>query len=39
MEGMKIYSNIKSIIGTFKKQGKNFRNEISNIYKNIPVSI
>ena len=39
MEGMKIYSNIKSIIGTLKKQGKNFYNEISNIYKNIPVSI
>ena len=39
MEGMKIYSNIKSIIGTLKKQGRNFYNEISNIYKNIPVSI
>ena len=39
MEGMNIYSNIKSIIGTLKKQGRNFYNEISNIYKNIPVSI
>ena len=39
MEGMKIYSNIKSIIGTLKKQGRNFYDEISKIYKNILVSI
>ena len=39
MEGMKIYSNIKSIIGTLKNKEENFYNEISNIYKNIPVSI
>ena len=39
MQGMNIYSNIKSIIGTLKKQGRNFYDEISNIYKNIPVSI
>ena len=39
MDGMKIYSNIKSIIGTLKKQGKNFYKEIFNIYENIPVSI
>lgn len=30
---------ILSIIGTLKKQGRNFYDEISNIYKNIPVSI
>ena len=39
MEGMKIYANIKSIIGTLKKQGKNFYTAIFNIYENIPVSI
>lgn len=39
MEGLKIYSNIKSIIGTLKKQGKNFYDEIKNIYQNIPVKI
>ena len=39
MEGMKVYSNIRSIIVTFKKQGKNFYELINNIYKNIPVSI
>lgn len=39
MEGMRIYSTIKSIIGTLKKQGRNFYDEISKIYKNIPVSI
>ena len=39
MEGMSIYSNVKSIIGTLKKQGRNFYDEISNIYINIPVSI
>lgn len=39
MEGMKIYTNIKSIIGTLKKQGKNFYTAIFNIYGNIPVSI
>lgn len=39
MDGMKIYSNIKSIIGTLKKQGRNFYKEIFNIYENIPVNI
>ena len=39
MEGMKVYSNIRSIIVTFKKQGKNFYEAINKIYKNIPVSI
>ena len=39
MEGMKVYSNIRSIIVTLKKQGKNFYELINNIYKNIPVSI
>lgn len=39
MEGMKIYANIKSIIGTLKKQGKNFYRAIFNIYENIPVNI
>ena len=39
MEGMKVYSNIRSIIVTFKKQGKNFYEVINNVYKNIPVSI
>lgn len=39
MEGMKIYANIKSIIGTLKKQGRNFYREIFNIYENIPVNI
>lgn len=36
MEGTKAYSNIRSIIVTFKKQWKNFYN---NIYKDITVSI
>lgn len=39
MEGIKIYLNIKSIIGTFKKRGENFYNKIFKIYENIPVSI
>ena len=39
MEGIKIYLNIKSIIGTFKKRGQNFYNNIFKIYENIPVSI
>lgn len=39
MEGIKIYLNIKSIIGTMKKRGQNFYNEILKIYENIPVSI
>lgn len=39
MEGIKIYLNIKSIIGTLKKQGRNFCKEIYNIYENIPVAI
>ena len=37
MEGIKIYLDIKSIIGTLKKQGRNFYKEIYNIYENIPV--
>lgn len=39
MEGIKIYLNIKSIIGTLKKRGENFYNRIFKIYENIPVSI
>ena len=39
MKGIKIYLNIKSIIGTLKKQGRNFYKEIFNIYENIPVEI
>ncbi len=39
MSGMRIYANIKSIIGTLKKQGKDFYEIIFNIYENIPVSI
>lgn len=39
MEGIKIYLDIKSIIGTLKKQGRNFYKEICNIYENIPVAI
>ena len=39
MEGMKIYLDIKSIIGTLKKQGRNFYKEIFNIYENISVEI
>lgn len=39
MEGIKIYLNIKSIIGTFKKRGQNYYNKIFKIYENIPVSI
>lgn len=39
MEGIKNYLDIKSIIGTLKKQGRNFYKEIYNIYENIPVAI
>lgn len=39
MEGIKNYLNIKSIIGTCKKQSINFYEIISKLYKNIPVSI
>lgn len=39
MEGMKIYANIKSIIGTLKKQSKDFYKVIFNIFSNIPVII
>ena len=37
--GIKNYLNVKSIIGTLKKQGKNFYKEIFNIYEEIPVEI
>lgn len=39
MEGMKIYSNVKSIIGTLKKQGQNFYSAIFNVYENILVNV
>lgn len=39
MEGMQIYANIKSIIGTLKKRGEDFYKAIFNIYENIPVCI
>lgn len=39
MEGIKMYLNIKSIIGTLKKQGRNFYKEIFNIYENILVEV
>lgn len=39
MEGMRIFANIESIIGTLKKQSRNFYNEIYNIYENISVKI
>lgn len=39
MDGIKMYLDIKSIIGTLKKQGKNFYETIFNIYENIPVVI
>ena len=38
-EGLEIYTNIKSIIGTLKKRNKNFYQTLFNIYENIPVSI
>lgn len=38
-EGLKIYSNIKSIICTLKKRGKKFYNTIYDVFENIPVSI
>ena len=34
-----MYSNIKSLIITLKKQGKNFYNEIFNVYENNPVNV
>ena len=39
MSGIENYLNIKSIIGTCKKQSINFYEIISKLYKNIPVSI
>ena len=39
MEGLEIYSNIKSIIGTLKKRKENFYNSIYKVFENIPVSI
>lgn len=39
MKGITIYLNLKSIIGTLKKQGRNFYKEIFNIYENVPVVI
>lgn len=39
MEGIKNYLNIKSIIGTCKKQAINFYEVISKLYENTPVSI
>ena len=39
MEGIENYLNIKSIIGTCKKQAINFYEVISKLYKNTPVSI
>lgn len=36
-EGLEIYSNIKSIIGTLKKRGKEFYKLINNVFENIPV--
>lgn len=38
-EGLEIYSNIKSIIGTLKKRSKDFYNLINNVFENIPVSL
>ena len=37
--GAQMYSNIKSLIITLKKQGKNFYNDIFNIYENNPVNV
>ncbi len=39
LDSMQVYLNIKSIIGTMKKIGKNFYTEIFNLYENIPVSV
>jgi len=39
MEGLQNYLDIKSIIGTCKKQGKDFYKIISDIYEGTPVSI
>ncbi len=39
LDSMQVYLNIKSIIGTMKKIGKNFYTEIFNLYENIPVNI
>ena len=38
-DSMQIYLNIKSIIGTMKKKGKDFYTTIYNLYANIPVSV
>ena len=38
-KGIENYLNAKSIIGTLKKQGRNFYREIFNIYEGIPVEI
>lgn len=38
-KGIENYLNVKSIIGTLKKQGKDFYKEIFNIYEEIPVEI
>lgn len=38
-EGLEIYSNIKSIIGTLKKRKINFYKTILEVYENIPVII
>ncbi len=39
LDSMQIYLNIKSIIGTMKKTGKNFYTAIFNLYENIPVKV
>ena len=39
IDSMQIYLNIKSIIGTMKKNGKDFYTTIYNLYANIPVSV
>ena len=39
IDSMQIYLNIKSIIGTMKKIGKDFYTSIYNLYANIPVSV
>ena len=39
IEGIQMYLHIKSIIGTLKKQGKDFYKSIFNVYENIPVEI
>ena len=37
--GAQMYSNIKSLIIILKKQGKNFYNEIFNIYENNKINV